>query len=192
MTVADLLTCRSFEYAKGVSPFTNRPHAVYSDGGLCGASPSLVGGSFAFCHVSGYGDRTVEGVGHVRHPYAGLPFVSCNLTEFVGLLCGLELCPTDWNGTAYTDSLNTIRAFRDTPDDKRPKHLPAPLWARRTAVLNRLGDVRYVLLSGHPTRKELAAGVSGEGRPVSPHNVYLDALCTREATYLTSLVTAGQ
>ena len=42
-------------------------------------------------------------------------------------------------------------------------------------------QIRYVLLSGHPTKAQLALGIGKGGRPVSEHNVWCDHECGRRA-----------
>lgn len=156
--------------------------AVYADGGLIHSNPSTTGGTWATCHVDADGERVWSRSGVILADAADPLFaeVGNNQCEFYALLNGLEALPDGWSGTVYTDSLLTIRRFRDLertglagiPND----------WRRRAAVtLGRLGQLAYVLLDGHPTRVQLAAGVGKRGNPVSEHNVFCDKACTAEA-----------
>lgn len=121
--------------------------------------------------------------------------VSNNHMEFLALLKALEFLPDGWSGTVCSDSMITLGRFfvgRGRPGmiDLPPgvtrmgglgawrlKNIPS-LWAQRmeTAV-QRLGRINVVLLDGHPTRDQLAAGKGKRGQPVSEHNVWADKRC---------------
>lgn len=154
--------------------------AVYSDGGVIKVNPSPTGGMWATCHVDAEGERiwSASGVVLAEEGDEYLSMVTNNQTEFRAMLAGLEALPDGWSGTVYADSLVTIRRFRD---EAGLAGIPLD-WRRRMAVvLGRLGRLTYVLLDGHPSRAQLAAGVGKRGNPVSEHNVFVDALCTQEA-----------
>jgi ribonuclease HI len=156
-----------------------RVRAVYSDGGVVGGNPSRVGGTWAFVYATepAGGGRLFAASGHVAAAeVAPLPWVSNNLTEVVALVIALEQLPAGWAGPVYSDSLNAIRAVGSYRD--RPEYLPPAVWDRVPAARERLGILEFVLLGGHPTRAELAAGVRRDGKPVSVHNVHCDQLCT--------------
>lgn len=94
------------------------------------------------------------------------------------MLAGLEALPDGWSGQVCTDSLLTIRRFSN-PETAGLAGIPDD-WRRRMArVLGRLGALEYVLLDGHPTRAQLAAGVGKRGNKVSEHQVFCDEECTR-------------
>lgn len=155
------------------------PVAVYSDGGVVNVNPSPIAGMWATCHVDA--DDTLvwsaSGVVLADPDDDFLSLVTNNQTEFRALLAGLEALPDGWSGTVYCDSLVTIRRFRD---DARVAGIPYD-WRKRMAyVLGRLGALNYVLLDGHPTRAQLAAGVGKRGNPVSKWNVWCDEACTAE------------
>lgn len=61
-----------------------------------------------------------------------------------------------------------------------------PQWAREQyqAARKRLFNwekIKFVLLDGHPTRAQLAAGIGKRGHPVSIYNVQCDKLCGETA-----------
>lgn len=149
--------------------------AVFSDGGIIRINPSPDGGAWAWCHVSAADDLVAEAVGLVTPADVGLPTVSNNLTELLGLLRGLEALPAGWEGPVYTDSHVTLCRFR--PGAKKFNGIPAPLVERVRAAVARLGHLHLVLLAGHPSEKHLAAGAK-KGRPVSRWNRHCDELCT--------------
>lgn len=154
--------------------------AVYADGGLIRANPSPIGGMYAACHVNADGERVWSASGLILADPSDPLFVVVgnNQCEFRALLAGLEALPDGWSGTVYTDSLLTIRRFRE-PDAVGLGGIPDD-WRRRAAhVLGRLGRLEYVLLDGHPSRAQLAAGVGKRGNPVSEHQVFCDELCTK-------------
>ena len=156
--------------------------SLFTDGGVVVRNPSPVGGTFAVRLVDAGGTCLVEGSGAVTlAELAPLPWVGNNLTEVAAVTLGLELLPDGWAGTVYTDSLNALRRCRDCLSQQCPPWLPADLWGRLYAARRRLGDLTWVLLSGHPTADELAAGLSKKGRPVSPHNVAADDACRDQA-----------
>jgi hypothetical protein len=55
----------------------------------------------------------------------------------------------------------------------------------------RLGTVVPVLLDGHPTQAQLAAGVGKRGHPVSAHNVACDRACTAQANRVRAMLAAS-
>jgi hypothetical protein len=59
--------------------------------------------------------------------------------------------------------------------------IPACLQERLVAAKVRLGRYRVVLLGGHPTPEELAAGARAGAVPVSEHNCWCDAACVAQA-----------
>ena len=147
--------------------------AVYADGGVIGRNPSEDGGTWATCHVDAAGQRVWTASGRIDFEDVG-GLVTNNQSEFYALLSGLEELPAGWSGKVCTDSLVTIRRFRD---DGRLWGIPLPWRKRMALVLGRLGALEYVLLDGHPTKAQLAAGRGKRGSPVSIHNVWCDREC---------------
>jgi ribonuclease HI len=156
---------------------------VYADGGVIGASRSLIGGTWAFCLVDEDGVRVVERMGVIRPGSHGFPDVTNNQTELFGLLRGLETVLEQegdgWSGRVLTDSLVTIRRVRGFWTNGMPMTVPKEWVIRLGAVLERLGPLEYVNLKGHPNKEQLKAGVTEKGRPVSVHNKWCDEACTK-------------
>lgn len=148
--------------------------AVFADGGVIRQNPSPIGGTWATCHVDADNWRAWRNSGVLVPADVGAESVTNNQTEYFGLLTGLEALPDGWSGRVCTDSLVTIRRFRD---EGRLAGIPLP-WRKRMAMtLGRLGVLEYVLLDGHPTKAQLAAGVGKRGNPVSEHNAWADREC---------------
>lgn len=150
---------------------------VYADGGVLLRNPSPDGGTFAAVWVNKIGGRVGFTTGSVTPADLGRPWVSNNLTEVLALVAGLEPLPAGWAGEVFSDSLNAIRAVRDCETRPNPDWLPAGIWDRVRGVRRRLGALSFVLLGGHPSKEELAAGKRKDGKPVSVHNVHCDKLC---------------
>jgi hypothetical protein len=152
---------------------------AYTDGGVIGMNPSQDGGSWAFRYVAG-GVPTWEQAGVVllSELPPSMPYVSCNLTEFLAILLAVEGLPGDSPVEVCSDSINAIDAFR-YPD--RKNWVPAHLWQRRVAEMARLdGRIGFKLLGGHPTKIELAQGFKDRnGLPVSEHNQWCDEAATQ-------------
>jgi len=149
---------------------------LFCDGGVVGANPSLIGGTYAWRLV--VDDAPVaEGAYFISTVDARVPAVTNNLTEMLAVIKGLEALPVDWCGTVLSDSQITLgRLFLGW------KWNNIPAWAhhRFQAVRARLvhfDKFEHVLLAGHPTRAQLAAGIGRHGYPVSIHNVWCDQAC---------------
>jgi ribonuclease HI len=157
--------------------------AVYADGGIIGRNPSFDGGTWAWCHINAAGERIKEDSGTVcSYGEAGFASqaVTNNYTEMLALVNGLAALPAGWSGTVYSDSNITLgRLFRGWKWTGIPKWL---IERAELALKNLdLPNVKAVLLDGHPTKAQLAAGVGKRGNPVSEHNVWCDKECGRQA-----------
>lgn len=152
--------------------------ALYADGGVIGANPSPIGGTWAWCQVSEAGIRLVASSGVITPAEAGLPAITNNLTELFAILEARESVPYAWTGTIYSDSWVSLqRVFLGA----RLKNVP-PQIVERLQRLQRDGwfsGCSWQLLDGHPTRAQLAAGQGKRGAPVSIHNVWCDEQCAR-------------
>lgn len=157
-----------------------KPAAVYTDGGVIGKNPSPDGGTWAFVLIGGATTTFVlDRSGLVLPSDIGMDTVENNITETIAILLALETVPPGWSGTLYGDNLNSIRRAQEPKAIK--KVVPQFIKDRMIAAVARAGAVEYVLLSGHPTKAELEAGVSKEGRPVSQWNIRADKLCCEQA-----------
>lgn len=163
--------------------------AFYADGGVIGPNPSIIGGTWCWCLADATGRRICDYSGVIRACDAQVPAVTNNLTELLALVNGLEALPHGWRGTVHSDSWVSLqRVFRAAKLNNVPTWL-----ADRLQELQRSGHLAtmtYVLLDGHPTKAQLAAGVGKRGHPVSIHNVFCDAECTRRAQQFRARVAA--
>lgn len=163
--------------------------AIYTDGGVIKKNPSSIGGTWAWCAVNEEGSnlRSDEGVIDIATARTwGLEAVTNNLTELYALCKAMTSLPDGWSGTVYSDSQISLgrlflgyKKWEGIPDELRE-------WAQTSVA--RLGTVKPVLLDGHPTRAQLAAGIGKRGNPCSAHNVWCDEQCTRVGKqYLSTL-----
>lgn len=155
------------------------PVALYADGGVIAVNPSPLGGTWAWCLVDAAGERVQTASGVLTAAENGQP-VTNNVSELYALVAGLEALPARWCGTVYSDSWVSLqRVFLAAPLKGVPHWLRVRLHiVQRTG---RLAKLPYVLLDGHPTKAQLAAGVGKRGKPVSEQNVWCDAACTAQA-----------
>lgn len=152
-----------------------KPIALYADGGVIGVNPSPLGGTWAWCTVDADGARVRWDAG-VLTPAAVGGAVTNNTTELLALVNGLEALPAGWVGAVYSDSWVSLqRVFLGAKLNNVPVWLVDRLQAIQRG--GALAAMRYVLLDGHPTKAQLAAGVGKRGNPVSEHNVWCDLMC---------------
>lgn len=166
----------------GSAAVTVEVAAVYADGGIVGRNPSKVGGTWAYCRCDAVGVRLDWRAGSVTPEEAGRAEVTNNFTELLAAVLALEGLPDGWAGTLYTDS--QITAYRVGRERSKFAGIPEPLVARVAAVRARLGRYRVVLLGGHPSYAELAAGKRRDGLPCSWHNVFCDKQASRAGDHL--------
>lgn len=161
---------------------TSEAIALYTDGGVIGANPSTIGGSWAYCFVDAFGLRIAQASGVITPEQAHLQAITNNVTELLALVYGLERLPSGWRGTVYSDSWVSLqRVFLAAKLANVPRWLVERLQALQKS--GELADISYVLLDGHPTRAELIAGKGKRGHPVSEHNVWCDAECGERARH---------
>lgn len=156
------------------------PNQLYVDGGVIKINPSSIGGTWAARLVE---DDKVKGEwsGAITPDQARMPAISNNLTEMLALVRGLEMLPFDWRGTVYSDSAVTLgRAFQSWRWNNVPRWL-YDAFGNQCARLVHWNQIHYVLLDGHPTKAQLAAGLGKRGHPVSEHNVWCDKACCAAA-----------
>lgn len=154
--------------------------AVYADGGVIKTNPSMIGGTYAWCHVDDIGlhVREAGGVlkyGDVLDTSSGTPLkITNNHSEFYALLLCLEQLRKGWSGQVVSDSEVTLGRFfwgwtrSGIPND----------WCQRAdAVVARLSKLTPIHVAGHPSKSELRLNRSKKGKPVSIHNVWCDRRC---------------
>lgn len=154
--------------------------AVYADGGVIGRNPSPYGGTWAYTHVNADGERIAEDSGTIVPEWAGVDLVTNNLTELYAVVRGLLALPAGWSGVVYSDSQITLgRLFHGWAWN----NIPEWLYRDAEAAMGRLAWTRCepVLLDGHPSKAQLAAGIGKRGNRVSMHNVWCDKACGAQA-----------
>lgn len=152
--------------------------AVYGDGGVVNKNPSPIGGTWAWCHVDLAGNRIASAAGVITPALAGVPAITNNLTELLAVIRGMLALPAGWHGSIYSDSMITLgRLFQQMS----LKGIPAWLAHDMGAAMRHVDMLACspVQLDGHPTKKQLAAGIGKRGNPVSAHNVFCDSECNR-------------
>lgn len=158
--------------------------AVYADGGVIGRNPSTIGGTWAWCWVSTE-RRVVEdvepwiikrGSGIVIPSQTLMDTVSNNHSEYMALAKCLRDLPKGWAGTVYSDSAITLGRFFE---DHKHKTIPDTWKRSMEGIRDRLGNVKPVLLIGHPTQAHIRSGVGKRGNPVSSFNRWCDLECAR-------------
>jgi hypothetical protein len=156
--------------------------AVYADGSVVLSNPSSIGGTWAWLAVSESGRPVAKGSGFFDCAEFRPPLprqVGNNAAEFMAVLQALEALPEGWSGRICSDSQVTLLRF--FAGARMEAGIP-PAWAYRAKLAReRLGVIQPVRMDGHPTRKELLAGVGRRGGPVSIHQKWCDKECTRLA-----------
>jgi ribonuclease HI len=155
-------------------------NALFADGGVIGSNPSAIGGTWAWRWVR-EGAESCSFSGVITPQQAGLPAITNNLTEMLALVSGLQALPASWAGVVYSDSQITLgRIFLGWKWKNIPLWLHHEYQQARARLVN-WDKIQWVLLQGHPTRAELAAGIGSRGYPVSEHNVWVDKTCGERA-----------
>ena len=148
---------------------------LYVDGGIIGTNPSMIGGTWAcrlmsdagFCH-------DFSGVVQPHQISNKFEPVTNNQTEMMAFLEGLRKLPEQFKGTIYSDSAVTLgRAFNGWKWKNIPTWMHVVYQEQRKRLIY-WDEIKYVLLDGHPTKVQLAAGIGKRGHPVSVHNVWCD------------------
>lgn len=159
---------------------------IYADGGCVSKNPSTIAGTWACCFVnndniveSDFGDCAFSG--YLTPNDILLPTVSNNVMEVYAILKALENSHRDWYGTIYSDSNIALNRFFS---GWKWNGVPDWMISRYEFVKSRMQNfskINFVLLQGHPTKKELETGIGNSGRPVSKWNVWCDETCARIA-----------
>lgn len=184
-----------------VRSIAHKANEIYTDGGVISKNPSLIGGTWAFCLVNcneNFERTQIIGMsGFV--PVVNNPFTN-NWSESIAICLAFESLPEKWSGTIFSDSACALgRAFLNW----RINNLPKIIHIRTLAALERLGEIKYRLVQGHPNKKELNhefgtdeeyklplgrketnpyhEEVFGGKRVVSIHNVWCDKECKKES-----------
>lgn len=152
---------------------------VYTDGGMIGSNPSIIGGTYAWCEVVGSELLRWES-GVILPAHLNGRRITNNITELWAVLSALEELSADWDGVIHTDSLITLR--RMTNKSPSMKGIPRKMLEWWGAIRRKhRGKVRFNLVAGHPSQKELEDGFNRYGKPVSAWNKWCDDECRRMA-----------
>lgn len=152
---------------------------VYCDGGIAGANPSKIGGSWAHCTVYG-GEIVAYSSGVMTPEEAMMPHITNNFTELLAAVRALQECPDGWKGILYTDSKCTYLRVAQTPSQAKLNNVPDWLCEQLFEVKRRLGNYKLCLVAGHPNKEDLSRGFNKNGHAVSKHNVWCDERCAHE------------
>lgn len=159
-----------------------RVTTLYCDGGVFRPRRCEVG-SWAWVGADNQGRRVAYQRGWLEaHGVVG-DGVTNNISEFAAMMKAVEAIgkvSPGWSGRVASDSQITIGRFRD---GWRQRGLPRGWTTRLTQALDRVGDLEYVHLKGHPNKAEISQGEgvrrrNGRRYPVSEHQVFCDSLCT--------------
>lgn len=174
---------------------------LYVDGGLMSSNPSVVGGTYAAILLSKKQKEKRFTSGIILPEWISRETVTNNASEMKAMIAGLSLLPDNWKGIIYTDSKVTrSRVIRRYDVDARWEmrgwmNTPINYFMEFLEHRKRLRNwyqFTWVLLAGHPNRKELPKGEShgmsySIGRkprrtplPVSVWNVWCDLKCNFE------------
>lgn len=147
---------------------------LYCDGGVIGKNPSTKGGTWAWCLV--HDSRIVlHDSGVITPADFGQGTISNNDAELYAALRALD--NSTKASSLWTDSYVTLCRLTGGGNlNTLPKEIQD--WVRAIRKRNR---IPIQLLSGHPTKKELLAGIGKGKRPVSIWNVWCDRKCTEHA-----------
>jgi ribonuclease HI len=152
---------------------------LFCDGGCVKANPSPYAGTWAWCYVVD-GEMVYNQSGIIYPKAFNSKTLTNNQSELVALLAGLSFLPLDWIGVVKSDSQVSLgRVFQGW---KFKRGIPAHIILRYQEIKKKFlywDQIKWVLLSGHPTKKELETGIGKNGLPVSKWNVWCDHECGR-------------
>ena len=152
-------------------------HQLFTDGGCVKANPSPIAGTWAWCYV--VDDVMVSHDSNIIYPEVfNSNTVTNNQTELIAMLSGLSFLPPDWIGVVKSDSQVSLgRVFLNW---KFKRGIPAHIILKYQEIKKKFlywNQIKWVLLSGHPTKKELETGIGKNGLPTSKWNVWCDKRC---------------
>lgn len=149
---------------------------LWADGGVTGRNPSKIGGPFAWIRT--FQDHPIAmNAGLITPGENKTETVSNNHTEFVAILSGLQHLPFDWYGYLCSDSQITLGRFFLSWKLKNIPQWMSDMYLEQRHRLIYWDKITPVLLSGHPTKAELASGIGARIYPCSKWNVQVDQRC---------------
>jgi ribonuclease HI len=158
-----------------------RASTVYCDGGVFRPRRCEVG-SWAWVATDRDDQEVACQYGWVECGPSTPDGITNNLSELTAVMASLVwMCKATprWSGRLCSDSQVTLGRVSQ---GWKMRGVPQR-WVERVAeILERVGDIEFVHLKGHPTRADLAAGFKLSSRgdrtyPVSHHQVKCDRLC---------------
>ena len=159
---------------------------LFTDGGCILKNPSEIGGTWAYVvrHRATHSDeweiiKRESGV-ILPSPKYGRT-ISNNLTELYAIIQASKGLGT--NVLCMTDSL--VSMLRASGLTLKYNGLPDAFVNEMKEQLSTTTKWGYVLLSGHPTTKQLARGVGKRGTPCHELNKWCDEECSRKAAEVT-------
>lgn len=165
------------EFQKFIAEFPWRVKRLYTDGGTIKKHPSDIGGTWAWC-VTDENDDYIYGESGFFPAPKGMDITRFQ-AEFAALTRGLEALPNGWFGTVCADCELTINRFFK---NHSCFNIPPNMLGRGKTALERMGEMKYVLLQSKPTKADIENGTGKRsGLPVSQWNKWCDKKCGDEA-----------
>lgn len=148
---------------------------IYVDGGIVGRNPSSFGGTWAFVATDENDEEVFSKSGFHKTEDRD---TTNNHTELIAAIHAMEAMSEGWEGSLVSDSQITLgRIFLGW----KMKNIPEEYVLRLQLAKNRLGKLKGVHVSGHPTKLELEEGKTKNGTLVSRWNKKCDDLCKMES-----------
>jgi ribonuclease HI len=167
--------------------------ALFTDGGLVSPNPSKLGGTWSWCAVDQQGEHIREVSAYLLpkqvecpgNPRINYEVVTNNDVEFYAAMRALQAMRDGWSGILASDSSVTIDRLQKIRAGVSVRSLNAGWSGIVQSCYHRLGVVKFVLLAGHPSLKDLERGYKeqpdGTQVRVSRHNKWCDEQCTELA-----------
>jgi Ribonuclease HI len=168
---------------------------LYSDGGCCKKNPSPYGISWAFVATDENDEEIYRESGHITTANCKGYKASNNLAEMIAAVKALEYARGNLAGntlreiTLYCDSELTLHTlFLGYSMKRLPRNVIQRMNGVLTAIrIGRAKHINWILVAGHPTKKDLEQGFKVKNKqklPVSKYNVECDKMCRIEAAKL--------
>jgi hypothetical protein len=152
---------------------------VYTDGGTCGAH-----GVFAYCFVNSAGERIRRVSGTIGGAKLGFKRMCSTAAEIVAAWMAFRGLPDGWAGCWYADSNKALRHVMGLCEP--PDYIPEWVWRELHVEKARLGGFKAARVAAHPTALDMLHGMTLSGLPVSQHNIWCEAECSRQRRLVAS------
>jgi ribonuclease HI len=159
---------------------------LYADGGVIGANPSSVGGTWAYVLVHNDDETILEqDSGVITLEVMETPCTN-NQMEFYAILRGMIAANPNTLTMVCSDSNVSLgRFFKGWSITNIPEWmLEMYRGIKRMYHTNSFTGaikMKYTLIDGHPTLAQLKSGIGKRGHQTSKWNVLVDRLCNDEA-----------